>query len=929
MAKGSDEIQRLIFEVETHGAAEVEQHFKNIEKGMASALREVRGFASSSGTVESSLKKAVVIASDLETAISMSNKKYSSLFSGPQMAEQERKIRGLNRELVELAKVMGGADESLKASAAERYKIVKSTLTFEAAETAKLIDRTKQEFDSMMSTEKRSMADLVSEAGKIGGKGAGAGIFGLMMGKGDMEGMIQSALGGIGKGAQVASQQAGRRYAELAASGVGAAGSGGMQAIMATLTKLGPIIVGLTAVAGVFIGGLIALDSKMTDLNRNMLEHVSLVDIASNGYTTAYDSIEDATAALGAFRKMATYNARLKNLGLDESKMGALLGQLNESGMLLGDLRKEGVSYESALIGAQEAALALGIDGTSAAELMGQMANIARTGFQESLDALTQIVHQAKDAGVSTKRFFQVVQSVGSEMGLFNYRIAETASLFGRLSKIMDAQSAEARTKDAAQQIKGMSVEDRIGLMQFAKPGQVESMVDRAQRSSAGSIDFASMSTALEKLGRGPVSDIATFEAMLSKMNSKERSVLLSELRDVDKASAGAFEKWRMLEETDRRDSLAMQGILPDLHQSDQRTLQLQRLERIAGSDIRDANVGVMEAMGLGTQEELRAIQKDFVDLQANYFRLDAAMRNGNFEEVAKGLNLNITKEQFKGLEGEYMRLDEYSTAPVDAQKDVANYARITADLQRTTLETLQNDLVGWLQRIHESLVDAYTFLTKKFGGTEHQQKADRAQKASDKKKEIEELKGKMEQEEDDAAKAVLRAQISNLNADLKKQEDENVFIARGASFKEASIMVERGRTDIEAHRESVKKDREHQREARIRSNDHGPPSDYTSFDYTSSMSVPAAQDAQILTRGIPLLNLAPGDIVVHQDSLAETIAGGKGQFVPDLMKRAGVTQGSSSAMSNTFNIYGGDANKVRETILQALTDWERKRSMS
>jgi len=961
---GNDEIQRLVFEIETRGAAEVEQNFKNVEKGLIAALHRVKDFARSSNdasvSIGDSLKKAVLVASDLEVAIAKSNQKYTSLFSGPKMAEQERKLRGLNRELQELAKVMGGADENMKAAAEERYKTVKSAILFESMETTKLLDKTKKEFDSLMSTEKKSMAELVSQAGAIGGKGAGAGIFGLIMGKGDMESILQDALEGIGKSAQAMSQQAGRRYAEMASSGLelgGAASGGGGQALMGMLTKLGPVVIGLATTVGILLAAFTGIDSKMTDLNRTMLKNVSLVDLASNSYRSAKGSIGDAEEALSSFRHMAAYNADLKNMGLDADGMSAILGQLNESGMLLGNLRQEGIEYEDAIKGAQQAALALGVEGTNTAELMGQMANIARTGFQESLDALTQIVHQARDAGVSTKRFFQVVQSVGGEMGLFNYRIAETASLFGRLSKIMDAQSAQTRTTLAAQKIRDMGVDERLGLMAYAGRGQVTGMLDRSQRSTAETIDFAKMSEALEKMGKGPVSDVASFEAAMANLGKEDRMQLQEVIRSLGHDGvAGSFEKWRRLEEAGRTDFLKMQGELMNLHQSDQRILLRQQIEKTTGKSVFESGAGELEALGFGSSSELNAMLIDLGSLKGRQLRLEAALKEGPaaFELLAKEYGLKITPEQFLAMK-DYLHLDDYAVAPESAQTDLENYAKTSAELQRSTLDTLQNELVEMVGDIHRTLIEMHRSLKSFFGtSSDGMERSTRNLQKSDWQKEIRSLQ-KLQDTATDLEREEIEKKINHLRENLKSYQEIEDYVDRGASYKEAIDMQKRGYTDVDKYKSWIHEMKTSEamkayapkklapkptlmdvtrKKALEQENLARNPVDLSAAMTTqqglfSPLDTPNAEDARILTRGIPLLNLAPGDIVVHQDALAATMAGGKGQFVPDLMKKAGVPQGGGASMSNTFHIYSGDAQKLKETVLQVLGDWERKRSMS
>lgn len=93
--------------------------------------------------------------------------------------------------------------------------------------------------------------------------------------------------------------------------------------------------------------------------------------------------------------------------------------------------------------------------------------------------------------------------------------------------------------------------------------------------------------------------------------------------------------------------------------------------------------------------------------------------------------------------------------------------------------------------------------------------------------------------------------------------------------------------------------------------------------------AVPEGGDAKILSRGVPTASLKPGDMVVDRDSLAKTITGRPGQFIPDFMNAVsgGRGGGGGMVMHNTFNINGGNTQEVENTVLRVLDMAERKRN--
>lgn len=93
-------------------------------------------------------------------------------------------------------------------------------------------------------------------------------------------------------------------------------------------------------------------------------------------------------------------------------------------------------------------------------------------------------------------------------------------------------------------------------------------------------------------------------------------------------------------------------------------------------------------------------------------------------------------------------------------------------------------------------------------------------------------------------------------------------------------------------------------------------------------VKVPSTGDARILTSGVAALNFKAGDMVVDRDSLARTVRGRAGEFVPDLLNEAfgGRSRGGQGVvMNNVFNINGGNPAEIETTILRAFEMLQRK----
>lgn len=100
--------------------------------------------------------------------------------------------------------------------------------------------------------------------------------------------------------------------------------------------------------------------------------------------------------------------------------------------------------------------------------------------------------------------------------------------------------------------------------------------------------------------------------------------------------------------------------------------------------------------------------------------------------------------------------------------------------------------------------------------------------------------------------------------------------------------------------------------------------------DTAKSMEIVPTGDAKIITSGVAPLSFKAGDMVVDRASLARTVRGRPGEFVPDLLRSAamgGSRGGAGTVVHNTFNINGGNLNEIQSTILKTFDMIERARN--
>jgi len=702
----ADDLTKLVFEIEQRGAADVESRFRNIEGSLAGALKQYQKMSSEAdGSTKKMFTNAGAIKEQLTTlekGIVSAGKAYGGMFSGGKIRKQEQRLRGLQKEYDKINQTMTAGDEQQKKAAQSRMTDLKKAIDFEAAQTTKVFQKHKQEFDKIVASEKKTIGDLTKE-----GLGGVRGLVGDVAG-GDFKSVGQRLGGGVSE----LGQQVGKRGSDMEMAG----GNAKMAKLLKTFAKVAIPIAAIVGPLGALVAAFVALDGKVTETNKSMLANISLVEMAGTQYTNTKDQIADAEEAMAQFRDTAMTDMNLRMLGLDEKEMGQILATMNEQGMLLGDLREQGVGYSEALEVAQVAALNLGVDASETAGLIGTLADVTSQSFDEAAASLSQIVSFAQEAGINTKKFFSVVQNVVGEMGLYNYRVTETAALFSKLSNIMDAKSAEEFTTQLGSAVKDMSALERTSLVVVNGLGMVAEMADKTQRRMEQSLDPEKMMSAFEKVGMAELFEKGDINEAMKSMTRTQRNALQSAISDVDQATGEEFRKYRNVLEANRNDVMAMSGVLADFALGDQIKLQVGDLEKKLGMPLENMNSVLAESQGV-SESQLRMLKAMKSDLSGDLERL-RMVDEEKFDELAEQMGYNVDRADV--MNGKMDAFDLMSTMTekkqselIDEQKDQKTLAEKSAEMQRSMLDTMKYKLMDLVSGIYKAILDIHSAIMK------------------------------------------------------------------------------------------------------------------------------------------------------------------------------------------------------------------------
>lgn len=720
-----ENITRLAFEVEQRGAARVEQSFRNLEDGVTASLDAYKRFSlegrQNTETFEKNIKGLYVSLHDLEKGISQASRSYAGLFHSDQMRRQTQRLQTVKKEMEGLMKVMSTGSEEQRRAARERLESLQEIADKEAATSAKIFKQHKEEFDRLVEMKKKSLGELGTEAAK----GSATAIQQIL--RGDVRGVGETAGRGIRGLGQVAEKAAFDRQVK---AGAGGAAEGAMGAqLTRSLAQFAKVAGPLALIAGslgVIIKLFLDFDSRVKEINKSMLDNVSLTDLASKGYGTLADQVGYLDITMRDFQETVLKSSELRMLGLDPDRMGAVVGALNEQGKMLADALEQGVSFGEMLETSQIAASNLGIDAQETAKFLSQLGDVSAQSFEESAESLVHIIKFAQDAGISTQRFFNTIQGLVGEMGLYNFRVEETAAILSKLSNVLDTESAEKFTREMTSAYKQMSATDRMREAVIVGVGRVVDAVDRRQQQIMEGLDVSKVQDALRSMGEEGIAEMMgeDFERAFASLSGRARDEVLSHL---DKDAARQLSMYRQFFETNRNDLMQVQDRMADLGVGDQIAFQISSLERTLGMPLDRINSVLAESQGVSS-DQLRMMQSFQENMRGDFAQLQRAAEEDaeSFAEVAKQLGYSVTLEEMQneGLSSweDLLRVmtEEKMEDMTEEQKKQRTVAEKTADYQRSMLDTIKERLMGLVEGIYDTILGIYDAILSLpfFGGS-------------------------------------------------------------------------------------------------------------------------------------------------------------------------------------------------------------------
>lgn len=493
-------------------------------------------------------------------------------------------------------------------------KAVLSSMEDQSSRLKKIFIEDKKDLDKILKN------DLPQDLGK----GIGSAIQSAL--SGDLGGII----GGLTEGAGAAARYGGGRARNALdrrgmrnelSTGLPMGGKmGGVTRALGGIAKfLGPLAVAVGGV-GMIVKLLMDAEAQTKDLNKALLDQVPYFALARGGF-------EGADQKLEQMREVATDFATNLRLGLDPKQHYEVIAALDEHGASLSKLEDEYDSFgdmaKDVIETVRIASLNLGVSMGEVSQFVATMQDVHGKSMSEIKEDLTSIVGLAAESGVSTKKFFGVVSQMTGQMGLYNFKLEDTAFLLTQMNKVMDSKSAEAFTTKMVTGLKEMNSQQKMQTMLLAGQGKVRKMLQDTSKKMYGQLekDTGAFQLVFNDLfgGKfGPIQSIEEMRQMIDKMNRNEKNMLIARVQqEIGEGASQQLSRAIKMAEDSRKGGLSMIDAMNNLSGLDSMEIQISALENVFGS-IESVPSILAEQLGID-QDGLKQMQRFSEVAKGNY----------------------------------------------------------------------------------------------------------------------------------------------------------------------------------------------------------------------------------------------------------------------------------------------------------------------
>jgi hypothetical protein len=388
------------------------------------------------------------------------------------LLEEQKKFAEEEAELQK--KIDEAAEESVKNELKQKKQELTNELAKRRQEANLIARKAMQAFEDQsrkslarIEEQQKILKDAQESSAKLyrtrlqeGGELAGEALTGALTVSAEDFGKILT--GSIAKSGTILSRMSARALKRRAAGRAPGEKAGGMDALLAVGTKLGPVLLGLSAVVAGLAAVAFAADGQVREFNKTILDAAPAVDLFGK---TVFDSGFNLKTSLKEVRDAAVAFSDITKVSAQDGLN--LITKFNESGIALSQLRSEFSKTGSATEAYTEMAMfantytrALGISVDDLTTQFSFMFGKMGMGLGSIKDSFGAITAGAQVAGLNVKDFFTAVSQTTSGLALYNIRLDKTAAQLVGLMKIMDKEKAQELLQ--SKEMGGQGIEERF-----------------------------------------------------------------------------------------------------------------------------------------------------------------------------------------------------------------------------------------------------------------------------------------------------------------------------------------------------------------------------------------------------------------------------------------------------------------------------------
>jgi len=322
-----------------------------------------------------------------------------------------------------------------------------------------------EEQQKILKDAQESSAKLYRTRLQEGGELAGEALTGALTVSAEDFGKILT--GSIAKSGTILSRMSARALERRAAGRAPGEKAGGMDALLAIGTKLGPVLLGLSAAVAGLAAVAFAADGQVREFNKTILDAAPAVDLFGK---TVFDSGFNLKTSLKEVRDAAVAFSDITKVSAQDGLN--LITKFNDSGIALNQLRSEFSKTGSATEAYTEMAMfantytrALGISVDDLTTQFSFMFGKMGMGLDSIKGSFAAITAGAQVAGLNVKDFFTAVSQTTSGLALYNIRLDKTTTQLVGLMKIMDKEKAQELLQSKEMGSQGIEERFKAGML--------------------------------------------------------------------------------------------------------------------------------------------------------------------------------------------------------------------------------------------------------------------------------------------------------------------------------------------------------------------------------------------------------------------------------------------------------------------------------